>query len=87
MPMAQVNTIAVFPKTVYRYLIGRIGQTVNPAMAYKNVESVDNREWRKFSGLWVDNLQDRTSSIINTCMDVLLKIAINISNIIIKIKG
>ncbi len=61
MPMAQVNTIAVFPKTVYRYLIGRIGQTVNPAMAYKNVNQLII-VMEKILRDYVDNLQDRTSS-------------------------
>lgn len=36
-PMSQVKTICYFDKVVYRYLLGREGQTVNPYIYYKRV--------------------------------------------------
>ncbi|MDE5886616.1 MAG: glycosyltransferase [Muribaculaceae bacterium] len=36
-PMNEVNTIVFFPKVIYRYLVGREGQTVSEAVSYKNL--------------------------------------------------
>lgn len=36
-PMNEVRTIAFFPKVVYRYLVGREGQTISVAVSYKNL--------------------------------------------------
>lgn len=36
-PMNEVRTIAFFPKVVYRYLVGREGQTVSVAVSYKSL--------------------------------------------------
>lgn len=36
-PIVRVNSISYFNKTVYRYLVGRNGQTVNPTVFARNV--------------------------------------------------
>jgi len=36
LPMASCESIIYFPKTVYKYLTGRDGQTMNPEVYYKN---------------------------------------------------
>lgn len=36
-PMVAVDTVAVFDRYVYRYLVGRVGQTVDPAVKLKSV--------------------------------------------------
>lgn len=37
-PMIYVNTIAYFGKTVYRYLVGRVGQTMDPKVKARSME-------------------------------------------------
>lgn len=36
-PMAEVKTVGVFNKTVYKYLVGRAGQTVDPVVKIKKM--------------------------------------------------
>ena len=36
-PMNEVESVSFFPKVVYRYLVGRVGQTVDVSVSYKNL--------------------------------------------------
>lgn len=36
-PLQTVNTAVVFPKSVYKYLVGRAGQTINPDVFKRNI--------------------------------------------------
>lgn len=39
-PMTVVDTVAVFDHYVYRYLVGRVGQTVDPAVKLKSISHI-----------------------------------------------
>lgn len=60
LPMAFSNNLAYFKGTVYRYLVGREGQTINPKVWNKNF-------WQELKGLRVmfDEFRDYSSQLYN----------------------
>ena len=82
LPMTRVNTISFFDKVVYRYLVGRAGQTVDIKVSMKAVDqtmtvmekllSIYNNEKVDLSDLHLKYLQHRLSrkapSIYRICL-------------------
>lgn len=51
MPMIRVKTISTFPHVVYKYLVGRVGQTVDPKIFARNI-SQEVKSWKSQQDIW-----------------------------------
>lgn len=60
LPMSTVTTLSYFPKVIYRYLVGRKGQTINPATWDKNF-------WQEIKG--ADVMMEEFNSIGTSCVE------------------
>ena len=51
LPMSRVKSLCGFPHVVYKYLVGRDGQTVDPKIFAKNI-SQEIKSWKAQLGAW-----------------------------------
>lgn len=57
LPMSKVTSVCVFPHVVYKYLVGREGQTVNPKVFAQNI-SQEIRSWKTQLEEWEASAQN-----------------------------
>lgn len=60
LPMSTVKTILYYPKVIYKYLVGREGQTISPEVWNKNF-------WMELKGLNV--MMDQRENLYNDCTE------------------
>lgn len=70
-PMAFVQTVGVFNKTVYKYLVGREGQTINPEIKLKKIS--DRTKCTLDMIIQYDKLNKKVSPEIRTYLNARLR--------------
>lgn len=70
-PMATVKTVGIFNRPVYKYLIGRVGQTVDPAVKIKKM--VDRIKCALDMAIQYERLYQKVSPAVKAYLDARIR--------------